>query len=64
METFNQEDKEKLISEWIIQLKSDRSILSIKDFAQIIGGVMDDIEIESLQKELDKITLNKEQNEK
>jgi hypothetical protein len=56
--TFNQEDREKLISEWIIQLRSDRSILSIKDFAQIIGGVFDDLEIEVLQREINKITLN------
>jgi len=53
-----EEIKERVKSQLIIDLRTSTAILSIKDMALVLGGVYDDIELEALQKEINNITLN------
>lgn len=46
-----------LMAELVIELKNSRNTLSIKEIAQILGNVFDDIELSSLIEEIKKLAI-------
>jgi uncharacterized protein (UPF0128 family) len=57
-EIKEKEEINNIISQLIVSLREERKILSIADFAQILGGIFDDIELKSLIREIKNVGIN------
>jgi hypothetical protein len=62
--TYDDAQKDIVLNQLIIDMGNARKYLSIDEMAQAIAVNMDDLEIDSLQKALNHITLNREQDDK